>query len=472
MSENNKNIKNKKRDDNVATVQKNEYKAVGARRKKKKNSLSRDQLLMITIASLLVLIVALLVVALCIAKSGKTQEVEAPDDDGVTQEEQTLTEETTQSESTQGTTKAAKDVAVSGGAVAISAEDNAKIDAILSKMTLEEKINQMFIITPEALTGVGTVVASGDATRAALKKHPVGGLIYFAQNIESESQTKEMISSLKKIASEECAVPLFVCIDEEGGQVARLGNSANINVPKVSSMPTIGASGDVNKAYEAGVTIGTYLSDYGFNLDFAPVADVITNSQNTVVKNRSFGTDADRVGQMAVKLSQGLNSKGVYSCYKHFPGHGATKDDTHEGFAYTNKTYDELAQSELKPFVTAINNGADFIMVGHISVPGVTGDNTPASLSYVVINDILKEKLGFQGIVITDSLAMGAISNYYTSSEMSVKAVEAGVDVLLMPADFNAAYNGLLSAAKSGRISQERIDQSVRKILYRKLNLK
>jgi beta-N-acetylhexosaminidase len=122
--------------------------------------------------------------------------------------------------------------------------------------------------------------------------------------------------------------------------------------------------------------------------------------------------------------------------------------------------------------VTAINNGADFIMVGHISVPGVTGDNTPASLSYVVINDILKEKLGFQGIVITDSLAMGAISNYYTSSEMSVKAVEAGVDVLLMPADFNAAYNGLLSAAKSGRISQERIDQSVRKILYRKLNLK
>ncbi len=470
--EKNNNIKDENIDIRIATVPHDEYKNIcGKKHKKECKKIVGIRFAVISILILL-FVAAVIGIAVYRANGNKSETTDSPIEQTIQTVEQTTTESTTYSKSTQAATTAAKDTAVSGGAIVISAEDNAKIDALLSKMTLEEKINQMFIITPEALTGVNTVVASGETTRAALKKHPVGGLIYFTANIESEKQTKEMISSLKKIAGDECSVPLFVCIDEEGGQVARLGNSKNVNVPKISSMSAIGASGDVSKAYNAGMTIGTYLSDYGFNLDFAPVADVITNPQNTVVKERSFGSDAEKVGQFAIKLSEGLNSKGVYSCYKHFPGHGATKDDTHEGFAYTNKTYNELAQSELKPFETAINNGADFIMVGHISVPDVTGDNTPSSLSYTVITDILREKMGYQGIVVTDSLAMGAISNYYKSNEISVKAVEAGVDVLLMPADFEEAYNGLLTAVKSGRISQERIDQSLRRILYKKLNLR
>ena len=196
---------------------------------------------------------------------------------------------------------------------------------------------------------------------------------------------------------------------------------------------------------------------------------VLTNSQNQVVKDRSFGSDPKLVSQMALEVSKGLNDNGIYSCFKHFPGHGATKDDTHEGFAYTDKTYEELSKSELVPFVDAINNNADFIMVGHISVPSVVGDKTPASISSVIINDILKGKLGYKGIVITDSLSMGALTNLYQSDEIAVRAVNGGVDVLLMPQNFNQAYNGLLNAVKSGKISEKRIDESVLKIIEKKL---
>ena len=358
---------------------------------------------------------------------------------------------------------------VSNSAVETDSKLTKKAEKILSSMTLEEKVNQMFFITPEALTGVDCVVAAGEQTKTALKAHPVGGIIYFGQNITSEKQTKEMIANIKKYGKDVCKVPLFIGIDEEGGTVARLGNSDTVNVKKVDNMSVIGKSGNIKNAYKAGNTIGKYLSDYGFNIDFAPDADVLTNSQNQVVKDRSFGSDPKLVSQMALEVSKGLNDNGIYSCFKHFPGHGATKDDTHEGFAYTDKTYEELSKSELVPFVDAINNNADFIMVGHISVPQVVGDKTPASISSVIINDILKGRLGYKGIVITDSLSMGALTNLYQSDEIAVKAVNAGVDVLLMPQNFNQAYNGLLNAVKSGKISEKRIDESVLKIIEKKL---
>ena len=346
---------------------------------------------------------------------------------------------------------------------------SANIDEIVSGMSLEEKVNQLFFITPEALTNVDCVVAAGEQTKSALEKHPVGGIIYFGQNITSEKQTKEMLKNIKKYAAEVCKAPLFLGIDEEGGTVARLGNSPNVNVPSVSNMSDIGKSGDIKKAYDAGSTIGKYLEKYGFNMDFAPVADVLTNDQNTVVKDRSFGSDAKLVSEMALQVSKGLNDEGIYSCFKHFPGHGATKDDTHEGFAFNNKTYDELAQCELIPFIDAINSGADFIMVGHFSLPNVTNDNTPASISSVIINDILKERLGYKGIVITDSLSMQALTDLYGPETVAVKAVNAGVDMLLMPQNFEQAYNAVLSAVKSGEISEERINESVRKIISVKM---
>ncbi len=349
-------------------------------------------------------------------------------------------------------------------------KEQEKIDEILNNMTLDEKINQMFFITPESLTGIGCAISAGEKTKNALAKHPVGGIIYFSQNFTDEKQTKEMLSNIKAYGEEVCKVPLFIGIDEEGGTVARLGNSENINVEKVDNMSQIGKTGDLSKANEAGITIGEYLAEYGFNIDFAPVADVITNPYNTVVKDRSFGSDPKLVSEMAQEVSNGLNEKGVYSCFKHFPGHGATKDDTHEGFAYTDKSYDELMESELVPFIDAIKNDADFIMVGHISLPTIIGDNTPASISDVMITDILKQKLGFKGIVITDSLAMGALTNIYQSDEIAVRTIKAGADMLLMPQDFELAYNGVVNAVKSGEISEERINTSVRKIIEKKMN--
>lgn len=355
------------------------------------------------------------------------------------------------------------------------AENNKNIqkqaEAILKKMTLEEKAAQLFIITPEALTGIQTVVQAGTATQEKINQYPVGGLIYFSQNMTSYSQTKKMLANIQQYSEKRTGLPLFLCVDEEGGTVARVGNNSAFQVEKIDNMKKIGESGDVSKALEAGDTIGTYLSNLGFNLDFAPVADVLTNSENTVVKQRSFGSDAQLVSDMSLSVLEGLNNHGVYGTLKHFPGHGATAADTHEGYAYTDKTKEELMKSEWIPFIDGIENGTDMIMVGHISVPSITDDHTPASLSSEVIQDILRDELGFEGLVVTDALNMGAIQNSYGSAEAAVKAVQAGVDLLLMPADFNSAYNGIISAVKTGKITEERLDESVVRIIQAKLRL-
>ena len=348
-------------------------------------------------------------------------------------------------------------------------ENANRVDDILSSMSLEEKINQLFFITPEALTNVEQVVAAGETTKNALKEHPVGGIIYFTQNITGEDQLKEMLENTKKLNNDMGNVPLFIGIDEEGGTVARLGNSENVNVPYVGNMADIGRSGDIQKAYDAGNIIGKYLSEYGFNMDFAPDADVLTNNENAVVKDRSFGSDPEVVAEMALQVSKGLNDNGIYSCFKHFPGHGATKDDTHEGFAFADKSYDELINNEIVPFKKAVDSGADFIMIGHFALPNVTGDNTPASISSVIINDILKGDMGYKGIVITDSLSMKALTELYGADKVAVEALKAGVDMLLMPENFNEAYNAVLNGVKSGEISEERINESVKKIISVKL---
>lgn len=383
--------------------------------------------------------------------------------------------EETSSEMTETVTEAAEEETDEETTVspeeAAAEENRLDTEEILNSMTLEEKVNQMFFLTPEALTNVGVVTAAGEATKNALSAHPVGGIVYFAQNIESEDQLKTMISNIKGYADEVCKVPLFIAVDEEGGTVARLGGSNVLNLPNVPNMSDIGATGDSEKAYGAGNTIGSYLNEYGFNVDFAPVADVLTNSENEVVKYRSFGSDADVVSELALQFSNALKNNGIMSCYKHFPGHGATAGDTHAGYAYTNKTYEELLDNELKPFISGIENGADFIMVGHFSLPNIVGDDTPATLSSVIINDILKEDLGYEGIIITDSLSMEALTENYSYDEIAVMAVNAGADMLLMPDNFEQAYNSILNAVNAGTISEERIDESVRKIISKKLSM-
>lgn len=341
----------------------------------------------------------------------------------------------------------------------------------LSDMSIEEKVAQIFVVTPEAITGLKKVTVCNNATYTALRKYPVGGFIYFASNIVNPTQLKTMTEITQKYAKKLEGMPLFLSVDEEGGTVARIAGNTNFKVKKYLDMASIGATKDVNKAYQVGITISSYLHEYGLNLDFAPDADVLTSPSNKVIGKRSFGTDGKLVAEMALAEANGMAVNNVFSCFKHFPGHGATEGDTHTGLAYTNKTLDELKESELVPFKTAADNNIPFIMVSHISVPNITGDNTPSSLSKVVITDILRKQMGYNGIIITDSMSMGAIVNAYGTKDAVIRSIQAGADMILTPDDFKAAYQGVLEAVADGTVSDQRIDESLKRILKVKLGM-
>ncbi|SCX95753.1 beta-N-acetylhexosaminidase [Lachnospiraceae bacterium XBB2008] len=345
---------------------------------------------------------------------------------------------------------------------------NELINDKISGMTIEQKIYQLFVVTPEVLTGVSQVVTAGDTTKNSLERTPVGGLIYLAPNLTSSEQTKEMLSKTREYAYEIEGMPMFLCVDEEGGRVTRIAQNPAFGVEEI---PAMGNIESVEEAYNCGDTIGTYLEDLGFNVDFAPVVDVLTNNSNRVIGDRSFGSDPNIVSDYAKAYSDGLHAHGILSTYKHFPGHGATEADTHKGYAYTNKTHEELSQNEMIPFATAKENNIDMVMVAHISLPNVIGDDTPCSLSKMMIIDILRGELAYDGIVITDALNMGAISEKYSDAEASLKAFEAGADLILMPGNLKSAYTGIYGAYESGRISEDRIDESLRRIIKAKIQI-
>ena len=346
-----------------------------------------------------------------------------------------------------------------------------RIAEYLDGMTIEEKVAQMFFVLPESLTGTELVTAAGETTRQSFDEIPVGGIVYMARNLESASQVKEMLSNLQTFSRERIGLPVFTGVDEEGGTVTRIGGRDNFDVPDIGDMRDVGSTGDTDLAYETGTTLGTYLKDLGFNVDFAPDADVLSNPDNQVVRYRSFGSDPELVAAMAAAELQGLQEQGVLGCYKHFPGHGATAGDTHAGYAYTDKTLEELSACELVPFQRGIEEGVSMIMAGHISAPSVTGDDTPASLSSVMIDGILRGQMGYDGIVITDAMNMGAVTQSCSSAEAAVRSILAGADMILMPQDFYSAYEGVLAAVEDQTISEERIDQSVERILRVKLQM-
>ena len=340
---------------------------------------------------------------------------------------------------------------------------------IATGLTLEQRVAQMFMITPDALTGVSGATRAGDSTRAAFAQYPVGGLVYMSANLTGPDQTTEMLSNMKNFSQDTVGLPIFLGVDEEGGTVTRIASNQEFGVTDVGNMSAVGASGDAQNAYNAGSTIGTYLNNLGFNMDFAPVADVLSNPDNAVVKDRSFGSDSQLVADMVCAEMNGLNEHQIAPVIKHFPGHGATSGDSHDGVVTIEKSLDELMANELIPFQQAINSGASFVMVGHISVPAITGDNTPASLSNAMITGVLRDQMGFHGVVITDAMNMGAITAGYSSADAAVAAINAGVDIILMPDDFKGAYQGVLDAVANGTISEERINESAARIIKAKL---
>lgn len=339
-------------------------------------------------------------------------------------------------------------------------------------MTLEQKVGQMLIVrnrytdmTPEYAAEIAEVQP--------------GGYIIFGENITTLARTKQFISDSRKKIEEAGTVslkdgatlkiPAFMSVDQEGGLVQRLQAISDYPPEYVGSMAEIGATGSTDKAYETGRLLAEECKSVGLDVDYAPVADIFSNPENTVIGDRAFGSDKETVATMSSALARGLREGGVIPVFKHFPGHGDTKADSHQALPVVEKTLDELAQNELYPFQKAIEAGAEMIMVAHIALPNVTGDYTPASLSPVMVTDVLREQLGYKGLVVTDGLDMGALTQNYSNAEIAVKAVVAGADLLLTPVSLLEAKNAILTAIKDGTLSEARIDESVLKILELKL---
>ncbi len=338
-------------------------------------------------------------------------------------------------------------------------------------LSLEDKVSRLFIVKPEALnldpaSGKhipATITQINSNIKTALKKYKVGGVILFDANIVSATQLNTLTSQLKKASS----LPFFMSVDEEGGQVSRVMNKLNYSNNPGSAL-YLATPEKVKKAY---ADIAAVISSHGFNLNFAPVADIYTNPKNTVIGSRALGKDPETVSKLLVAALEG--HKAVPHCVKHFPGHGDTSEDTHDGSVTISKNWEELLKCEIIPFKTAVENDCDMIMTSHIILPNVTNEDIPASLSYEITTGKLRKELGFNGVIITDSLAMGAITKHYSSGAAAVKAIKAGADLLLCPQNFVEAYNAVLQAVKNGEISEEQIDESVKRIdtLFKKYNI-
>lgn len=372
-----------------------------------------------------------------------------------------------------------------------SGGDSEAIKAIIDKMTLEQKAAQLFVVSPETLTGVDSVQYAGDMTYQALQDYPVGGIVFAKDNIDSSSQFGTMTDNLQSYSEDISGLPLFLAATEEGGSASVLGNNDNLDEyyensysdddsdyssssansvhSGAPSMSEIGRKDDSNNAYEAGKSIGSLMSAYGLNLDLAPVADVLSGN-STGIGDRTFGTDVQTVSDMALEVIRGIQEEDVNAAMKYFPGYGAASSNM-SGFPVINSSLDELKKKEFLPYSNAIAQGLDFVMVGHISVPNVTGDDTPASLSEKMISEVLRKDLGFKGIVMTDYLNDKTIVKNYSAADAAVKAIQAGADLLLEPDDLEAAYEGVLKAVKKGDITEDRLDESIYRILRVKLSM-
>lgn len=329
------------------------------------------------------------------------------------------------------------------------------IDGKLANMTLEEKIGQMLLV------GIDGTELDTQAKRM-IAEDKVGGIILYKDNISNLKGMVSLINDLKK-SNAENPVPLFMSVDQEGGKVSRMPD-------EYAAIPSNGSVGAANNSSAAG-TMGKLLArellSAGFNMDFAPVLDINSNPDNPVIGDRSFGNTADLVSRLGIAEMKGIASEGVVPVVKHFPGHGDTSVDSHLELPVVNKTAAELAKLEWQPFEAAIQENADAVMVAHILFPELDADK-PASLSRAIIGDLLREEMGFQGVVITDDLTMGAITGHYTLAAAAVDTVQAGSDILLVAHEYGneqAVRKALLDSVKSGILEESRIDESVYRIL-------
>lgn len=333
----------------------------------------------------------------------------------------------------------------------------------LDTMSLEEKVYQLFFVTNRELTGEYYASTAGEETRAALETKPVGGIVFDSDNIFDSEQLKQMIADSQSYSK----LPLFIGVEEEGGfnsYLNKIGVTRNY-----SEMGVYGDENDTQRVYEIGNEIGTAITGIGFNIDLAPVADSLTNIYNTEIARRAFSTDPNKTASMVMQMVKGLHSANCMACLKYFPGLSASNMDSRYGTAVSNQTYEELNEYML-PFIIGIENGAEMVMVSHLCLPNIVGENRPADLCPEIVDGLLRDQLGFDGVVMTDSFQKGAISYNYDVGEAAVAAINAGCDIIYMPDDLDIAAEAIIDAVDSGLLTEERINESVLRILILKYN--
>ena len=328
------------------------------------------------------------------------------------------------------------------------------IDTMIAGMTLEEKVYGLIIASPEQLTGVDVATRAGDSTKAAMESMPVGGLVYYKRNMQSKDQMTEMLANTKSYSTH----PVFLAVNEGGDSASSVQNSS-ISVPSVKKPGEIATEAE---AYTAGSTIGTYLKELNFNVNFAPTADILWES-NAAVKGYCFGGDASLNSMLVTQYVKGLEEQGLSATLKTFPGTGHLTTSTEDGTVGTEKTKADYAQ-DFMVFKAGIDAGADFVMVSHIVASDLSGGMEPCSMSATVVTDILRDELGFEGIVITEPMNVKAITEYYESGEAAVEALKAGCDMILLPQDLKAAHKAIVDGVADGSVAEARINDSLKRV--------
>lgn len=323
----------------------------------------------------------------------------------------------------------------------------------LNNMSLREKIGQMIMIDYRDVKEMNIELES------ILTKYNPGGFILFRSNIANYEQTRKLLDEIKKATN----IKSMVAVDQEGGRVQRLDEK--VGFKRYPSMSEIGKTIDEAAATLIGMKMGVELKEIGVDMDMAPILDIFSNPENQVIGDRAFGMDSATVTKMALAYADGLKKVKIMAVGKHFPGHGDTVKDSHIDLPIVEKELEQLRQLELIPFIEAVRKNLPGIMIGHIAVPKVTGDIVPASISKVIINDLLREDIGYDGLVIPDSLKMKALTKYFTNEDIYLRCVAAGNDMLLMPQDITHAYEIIYRSVNDGVIPEERIDKSVYRIL-------
>lgn len=327
----------------------------------------------------------------------------------------------------------------------------------IGALSLERKVGQLFQVGFHGTDATGTV-------RELIDSSHVGGVILFDRNLTTPWQVADLSDSLQDVAQAASGVPLLVSVDQEGGLVSRLPFG-----PRPPGAMAVGATGDPGMARELGAAVGGQLRALGINANLAPVLDVDTNPENPVIGTRSFGSDPEHVGAFGAAAAEGLQSRGVVACAKHFPGHGDTAMDSHHGLPVVDHDRDRLDRVELVPFRRAVAADVDAIMTAHVAVPAVDPEVTrPATLSRRVLTGLLREELGYDGVILTDCMEMDAIADGVGTVEGAVRAIGAGADAVLIshtPNRQRAAIEGVVDAVRDGTIPESRVDEAARRVL-------